>query len=627
MIIYKSDAIGFRQAVENNNITREIENAFISKMCKRPSYGEKSAWNNSMQFMEKIVRLSQVADDCGILIEFNIPSTSKRIDFIITGQDEDSNDNFIIIELKQWENAEATEKNDIVKAYIGKRIRETPHPSYQVWSYKQMLNDMNEAVYENNLIGYSCVYMHNYLEKNPEPLKENRYKEFTQEAPLFFIEDSKKLQDFVYKYVGKGKGMEILYRIENGRIKPSKKLIEHIDGLFKGNSEFVLLDEQKVAYETIISLAKMQKVKRTIIVRGGPGTGKSVISMNALGSLIKCGLNAKFIAPNASFRTVMLEQLTNKNPRSKGRIRSLFAGSGQFYDASENTFDVLIVDEAHRLKNENAYQYYGKNQIEDIIKAAKVSIFFIDDNQRIRPEDIGSTDEIKRIAAIYGSKVYELTLNAQFRCSGAEGFVNWIDDVLQIRETANFNGWDKEAFNFEVMDGPHDVYEKIKEKAKQGYKARMLAGYAWPWTSEKDGNRNGEVNDVCIPEHNFEMPWNGRAVSYTWAINEDGIKQIGCVHTSQGLEFDYVGVIVGNDLKFNADSMKLYADIDEYKDKPGKKGLSDKPGKLTELIKNIYKILFSRGIKGCYVYCRDSSLQKYIKERLLMIEQTNERVI
>lgn len=589
-------------------------------MGKRPSYGEKTAWNNSLQFMEKIIRKSQVADDCGILIEFNIPSTSRRIDFIISGQDVDNNDNFIIIELKQWDNAESTEKNGIVKAYINKANREIPHPSYQAWSYKQTLTDMNEAIYANNLIGHSCVYLHNYFEKNPEPLKENKYIEYIQEAPLFFSSDYQKLQEFVYRYVGKGKGMEILYRIENGKIKPSKKLIEHVDGLFKGNLEFVLLDEQKVAYETIMSLAKMQEVKRTIIVRGGPGTGKSVISMNALGSLIKSSLNVKFDAPNASFRTVMIEQLTNKSPKSKGRIRSLFAGSSQFYDAKENTFDVLIVDEAHRLKNQDAYQYYGKNQVEDIIKSARVSVFFVDDNQRIRPEDIGSTDEIRRVAASYESKIYEIKLNAQFRCSGAEGFINWIDDVFQIKETGNFNGWDKESFDFEILDNPNKVYEKIKDKAELGYKARLLAGYAWPWTSEKDGNRNGEVYDVNIPEYDFKMPWNGRAVSYTWAINEDGINQIGCVHTSQGLEFDYVGVIIGYDLKFDTDNMELYACFDEYKDTMGKKGLKDKQGKLTELVKNIYKILFSRGMKGCYVFCRDVNLQTHLKERLKMTE-------
>jgi DUF2075 family protein len=604
------------QAVDNNKITMEIENAFINTLGKKPNIAERRAWNNSMQFMERIIRNSKVAHDCGILIEFNIPSTSKRIDFIIAGHDENNNQNFVIIELKQWDDAQATDKEDLVVAYIGGNKREVPHPSYQAWSYKQFLYDMNEAVYMNNLQGYTCAYLHNYRESNPEPLKMSQYKGLIREAPLFFSDDNHKLQEFLYKHVGRGNGMHLLYQIENGKIRPSKKLIEHVDSLFKGNSNFILLDEQKVAYETIISLAKKQDTKRTIIIQGGPGTGKSVISMNSLGELLKNKLNVKFVAPNASFRNVMIEMLAKQNPRGKARIKSLFAGSGQFYNSQANLFDVIIVDEAHRLKGKGAYQYQGENQIEDIIKASWINVFFIDDTQRIRPDDIGSVAEIRSIAEKYSSEVYELKLVAQFRCSGAQGFINWVDDTLQIRETGNFNGWDKEAFEFEILDTPDEVYEKIKKKVEAGYNARMLAGYAWPWTKGEDGNQNGEVPDVIIEEHGFKMPWNGRSISQTWAIHEDGVNQIGCVHTSQGLEFDYVGVIIGNDLKFNPDTMELYADYGEYKDSQGKKGLKNNRRKLTELVKNVYKILLSRGMKGCYVFCRDQNLQTYLKKRL-----------
>nr|WP_315370780.1 DNA/RNA helicase domain-containing protein [Paenibacillus xylanexedens] len=248
------------------------------------------------------------------------------------------------------------------------------------------------------------------------------------------------------------------------------------------------------------------------------------------------------------------------------------------------------MDEAHRLKGKGAYQYLGENQIEDIIKASKVNVFFIDDFQRIRPEDIGSIDEIKRLAALYDSEVHEYSLAAQFRCSGAEGFLNWVDDALQIRPTANFDGWDQDSFEFKLVDTPNEVYDLIKSKNDQGYKSRMLAGFAWNWTADKEGNRNGEIPDVTIEEHRFAMPWNARSISSTWAIHESGIDQIGCVHTSQGLEFDYVGVIIGNDLKYDSDKMELYSDYDEYKDRMGKRGLKFKNEELTKLIKNIYKI-------------------------------------
>jgi len=565
-----------------------------------------------MQFMERVIRNSKIPDDCGILIEYNIPATSKRIDFIVTGQDEAGNNNFIIVELKQWESAKATDRENVVLAYIGGRERETTHPSYQAWSYRQYLEDMNEAVYSQQLIGYSCAYLHNYRAPQPDPLLQEQYQPIVRKAPLFRSEDAQKLQEFIYKHTGQGKGINLLYLIENGKIRPSKKLIDHVDGLLRGHEEFTLLDEQKVAYESIMSAAKDTTKKKTIIVKGGPGTGKSVISINALGGLLKRKLNVKFVAPNAAFRSAMVETLAKKQPKHKTRVRNLFAGSGQFVHSPANFFDVLIVDEAHRLKGKGAYMYQGENQVEDIIKASKVNVFFIDDFQRIRPDDIGTVEEIKRVARLYGSEMYEYTLSAQFRCSGAEGFLNWIDHIFQIRETGNFDGWDQDAFQFVLLDSPHSVYNQIKSRVKEGYKARMLAGYAWDWTPARDGNPNGEVEDVDIPEHQFKMPWNGRALT-TWAIDERGIDQIGCVHTSQGLEFDYVGVIIGYDLRYDPVKGKIYADYEEYKDKQGKKGLKNNNKELTKLIKNIYKVLISRGIKGCYLYCRDPELQKYIR--------------
>lgn len=620
MIIYQSSALEFRNSVDNNQIVFDIEKQFIEKYGKHVSDSEKSSWNNSLKFMETIVRNSKVADDCGVLIEYGIPASSKRIDFVISGCDQQDEANFVIIELKQWSKAQATDKLNVVQSYVGSNVRDLTHPSYQAWSYKQHIMDMNEAVYSQNIIGHSCAYLHNYQESKPEPLTQSQYQEIIKESPIYFRQDHLKLQDFLYKFVGKGKGLEILYRIENGKIKPSKKLIDYVSSMFAGNKEFIMLDEQLVAYSNIIYAAKEAKCRTTIIVKGGPGTGKSVISMNAFGELLKNEKNIKFVAPNASFRTVILESLVKNKKQGRQRMSGLFAGSSSFYNTPEKTFDVIIVDEAHRLKGKGAYMYQGINQIEDIIHASNINVFFIDDNQRIRPDDIGCVNEIKKIADRYKSKVIEFELEAQFRCAGAEGFMNWVDHTLQIRDTANYDGWDKGTFDFAIMDTPNAVYEKIKEKTKNGKNARMLAGFAWKWTADKEGNNNGQIDDVVIEKHQFRMPWNARSNSTTWAIQEGGIEQIGCIHTSQGLEFDYVGVIIGDDLKFNSSKMELYSSYDNYFDAMGKRGLKDNPVELIKLIKNIYKVLLSRGMKGCYIYCCDKELDGYIRGRLSKME-------
>jgi DUF2075 family protein/thymidine kinase len=564
--------------------------------------------------MERIVRKSGVADDCGILLEYTIPATSKRIDFIITGKNENGQDNFVIVELKQWQNAECTQKDGIVKTLLGGSIRETTHPSYQANAYKLFLKDFNEHINEEEVDAHSCAYLHNYPERIPEPLKASVYKELVEDTPLYLKDDYEKLEKFLRDHVGSGKGEAILYKIEKGRIRPSKKLIEHVSSMFEGNSEYVLLDEQKVAYELACDIATTARFKSIVIISGGPGTGKSVISVNLLGGLLKKNLNTVFVAPTSSFRTVVMSQLARSH--SKNRIAHLFKGSSGFLETAPNAFDVVVVDEAHRLKNKMAYQYKGENQIRDIVNAARVTIFFVDENQMIRPEDIGSVSEIKRIAQEFGANVYETELSAQFRCAGAEGYVNWLDDVLGIRETANFDGWDKGSFDFRIFDNPNDLYTAAKQKNDEGGKARLLAGYAWGWTGADEGNANAEVCDVEVPELGFKLPWNSRQVGTTWAIDSSGVEQVGCIHTSQGLEFDYVGVIIGDDLRYDLRFDKFIVDWNAYKDKKGKQGLKNEPEKLSKLVRNVYKVLMTRGMKGCYVYFTNKETEKYFKQRI-----------
>jgi DUF2075 family protein len=269
--------------------------------------------------------------------------------------------------------------------------------------------------------------------------------------------------------------------------------------------------------------------------------------------------------------------------------------------------------------------YKGKNQVDDVIRSSRVTILFVDDNQQIRPVDIGSTHEIRRLAKHYQADLIELKLSAQFRCAGAEGFLNWISDVLQIEHTANFDGWDTTNFDFQIFETPHQVYEAIQVKALNGFKSRLLAGYAWNWTSEKEGNSSGQVKDVTIEECDFAMPWNKRSSRELWAIQPDGLNYVGCIHTSQGLEFDHVGVIIGNDLKYDPIQKFVYADASEYKDSTGKKGISKNPEELKRLIKNIYRVLCSRGMKGCYIYCRNPELNRYFKQRFSQVN-VNETV-
>ena len=267
MILYKDTAIGFRNDVDENKIVDILRQSFRTKLGLDPSR-EFSSWFNSLRAMETVVRKSKISDDCGVLIEYKIPLTSRRIDFVVSGEGEDASRNFVVIELKQWQKARETRKDGVVGTYLGGGMVETTHPSYQAQAYKVLIQEYNENVQDRDIKLSSCAYLHNYTESDPEPLKADIYADLVRDTPLYLKDDSKKLQDFLKDHVGRGNGMEILYDIQNGRIRPSKKLIEHISSMFDGNSEFILIDNQKVAYETALDLARSVEEKTVLVVKG-----------------------------------------------------------------------------------------------------------------------------------------------------------------------------------------------------------------------------------------------------------------------------------------------------------------------------------------------------------------------
>ncbi len=626
MILYNDSLEAFRNHVDNNQIGDTLAHEFFLRLGYHPSPSEQNSWNHSLRFMETAVRRAQLPGDCGVMIEYKIPTTSKRIDFLLTGQNRFGKDHFVLVELKQWSEARKSSVNNLVNTFIGGANRDVLHPSFQVLTYEKFLSHMNEAIHKGRIVGKACAYLHNFTRREPEPLLDESFEDLTASAPLFFKDDAEKLQAYLKEFLSGGNGRKISYVIENGRLRPSKKLMDTVAGLFKGNDEFILLDDQVVAYETILhECLNTKRGKKVIIVEGGPGTGKSVVSMNVFGKVLGDEKNVVFVAPNAAFRITMIEKLSQGKAGNKTYLGNLFKGSSAFFDLPDNFYEAIIVDEAHRLKGKGTYMYRGENQVEDIIRSSKVSVFFVDDSQQIRPDDIGSTSEIERVAVQYGAPIKRIKLQTQFRCSGAEGYVNWITDVLQIEETANAEGWDMESFDFRILDTPQQVQDLILEKDKEG-KARMLGGYAWPWTSMKNGNPDAEIDDVVIEEHDFKMPWNSRRLGSKWAIELEGINQLGCIHTSQGLEFDYVGVLFGNDIRFDPEANQVYADYSSYYDNTGKKNLRESPEKLTEYIRNIYKVLCTRGMKGCYIYVQDDNLRQYIKSRHFAAQKNEYRL-
>lgn len=620
MLVYESIKSNFVNDVDLNQITDKILNKFKEVFHRGTSESEINSWRESMLRMRGVLADKDIPDTTGVAIEFNIPHTSKRIDFLLSGFDKNKNNSIIIIELKQWTHADAVlDKDGIVSTVTGKALREVPHPSYQAWSYASLINSYNQDVYNRNVGLHPCAFLHNYDLTEGDPIISEQYKCYIDVAPMFGSKDFEKLRNFIKKYITEGDDKEGLYIIENGKIKPSKMLQDSFSSVLKGNKEFVLIDNQKVIYEEALRIgvnSHLEDKKNVLIVEGGPGTGKSVLAINLLKQFLNRGFNSFYVTKNSAPREVFKAKL--KIDKMSG-LNNLFKGSGSFYDCESNSFDVLIVDEAHRLnKKSGRFSNLGENQIKEIINASKFSIFFIDENQRVTLKDIGSIAEIKKYANYYDAGIYIMELKSQFRCDGSDGYLAWLDNTLEIRETANYDLDDK--YDFKVFDNPNELRKAIMEKNKINNKSRLVAGYCWNWIS--DGKNKSDIYDIEIPEYDFGMSWN-LGNSKTWAIDEASVNEVGCIHTCQGLEFDYVGVIIGDDLRYENNHIvtdyKKRAKTDQSLkgiNKIAKEDGYEEAEKIADtIIKNTYKTLMTRGMKGCYVYCTNKELEEYLKEK------------
>ena len=610
MIIYKDSVANFHRDVFQGVIANKLEGLFLEYNIGKESRGEYRSWNNSLEVVSSTLKYSNVNEDLQVAIEYQIPLTSKRVDFLISGIDDSNNETVVAIELKQWDKVEKTNLENCIKTYVDGRNDVRPHPSQQILSYCQLISNFNVSVQEDGINMVPCAFLHNYPVEHRDVLEDESYSYVVSKAPLFYKTDREALGEFVKKHVKKPADRDLFEVIDNGKLRPSKALQDSILGLLEGKEEFVMVDEQQVAYATITKLVKdniRKGGKYTIIVRGGPGTGKSVIAIQTMAKLLSEGYAASYMTKNAAPREVFGIKLTEGHKDKKYIAGILKSPISLERSTRENIYPCLLVDESHRL-----CERYGHNQIDDIIRSSQINVFFIDEDQRVTTKDKGTVDAIKHFADIHHSRVIDdpsLTLKSQFRCNGSDGYMQFLDNVLGIRETPN-TSLDGLDYDIRIFDSPRVMQEELRKINLISNKARIVAGYCYEWISESVSS----AYDIWL-EDGFKAQWNLRG-GQPFAIADTSFEQVGCIHTCQGLEFDYVGVIIGQDLRFeNGQVITDQSKIAESDKSSGIRTCKDKA--LADLlIRNTYKTLMSRGQKGCFVYCEDTSLRKYLKSKI-----------
>jgi len=620
MRLYAGAIPEFVSDTTRNEITGILATSFRTALGRDPAPSERHSWSNSLGKLKDVIVEARL-EDAGILLEFQLPFSALRLDAMLTGRDTNGEARAEIVELKQWDSSGLTDVPDVVSTRFGGALVRTLHPSVQVGRYERYLAEGHTAFYGDGAVALgSLAYLHNYHPKPSDPLLDPRFSANLSSSPVYFASDFDTLSERLWSRISHGGGLAVLKRIDDGKLRPSKKLMDHVSGVIKGTPEYVLLDEQLVAFQEVATAARIglqDGKERCLIVRGGPGTGKSVIALNLMAALLKEGINVRHATGSAAF-TGTLRRVVG------ARAEVQFDYFNSYSGAAENSIDLLISDEAHRIRTTSASRYTKKSartdrsQVEELLSVARVSAFFLDDLQSVRPGEVGSTELIRTNADRMGIPVTVIDLTAQFRCMGSESFVKWLDSILGLRVSDIAKLPASSEFDFRIVESPHELDAMIHSRAKDGDSARMTAGFCWPWS---DPNPDGSLPlDVQIGE--FEKPWNAKPrathlakdvpVSSLWAHDRRGLGQIGCVYTAQGFEFDYVGVIWGDDVVWDPSLPGWRGNPKKSEDSVVRRAGT----RFRDLALRTYRVLLSRGIKGCYVSFTDPGTRAHFEELL-----------
>ena len=430
MYLYQGAVKEFIRDAQLNRLADKIDEAYAIEKGHHANKGELNSWRNSLQQMSNVFTLAELGPQ-GVLVELQLPLTSKRLDVMVAGKRTSANgggptDNAIIIELKQWSHVDESSMTEhVAVAFAGGSPKDTLHPSAQVHRYEQFLRDMSELFASGDVGLSSLAFLHNLdrTSSGAAPLYDPKFKELLSTSPIYAQDQIEELARHLAEQVGAGDSTELIEKISSSEYRPSKKLLDHVASVISNEKAFVLLDEQVTAYMAVhdeLQRASKKSKPSTFIINGGPGTGKSLIALQLLASAAAEGKTVAHATGSRAFTEGLRKRV---GPRA-GQLMKYF---NSFMKKGE-PFDLLVADEAHRIRETSANQWTkkedrGGSQIEELLDSAKIAAFFIDDRQVVRPGEVGSAALIREASAKRGQPVFEYVLAAQFRCGGSVTYV------------------------------------------------------------------------------------------------------------------------------------------------------------------------------------------------------------
>jgi hypothetical protein len=607
-LLFRESAASVATRILEGSLTLHLTENFRHQHGRRAGQSEIRSWERSLPALVNALMEAGLGE-VEVLIEYSLPLSSKRADAVLAGVHPTTGEpSYVVVELKQW-SAAYLEEDEPLLCRIDAYPAPVLNPIEQVRGYCEYLLSFNAALERMPKSLAGVAYLHNATESRIAGL---RTVEEDLHGSMYTADQRGAFLDFLRSRLAATSGAEAADVLRDAKIRPSKQLMAVAADEIRDREQFVLLAEQRVAYEKVMSAvreAKRGKHKKVIVVTGGPGSGKSVIAMSLLGELYRRGDTAYHATGSASFTKTMRKVAGRK----KREVQELFKYFNSFMDAEPNAIDVLICDESHRLRKTSANRYTkaelrtGRSQVSELIDAAQVPVFLLDQHQVVRPGEMGTKEEIQRAAALEGLDCEVVELDGQFRCGGSDAYEKWVVDLLRL-DGGTPSRWEPDGkLELRTAESPQELEDFLVARRAEDYGARMSAGYCWKWTTKVTPDMTALPTDVVIGD--WARPWNvygdrsvlGAPPSPLWATDPAGFGQVGCVYTAQGFEYDWSGVIIGPDLVWRTDHWVV--DRSASKDPIFTKATPD--SEIKRLIRNTYKVLLTRGMVGTIIYSTD----------------------
>lgn len=599
-----------RVADDPDSLVETMLQQYMSDYQTAVGESEQRSWRNSLPALAEDLAAAGL-DAVDVLLEYALPLTSQRADVILAGtHPETGNPSFVVVELKQWTAAEPFEGDDALVSVTG-LPEPVLHPARQVDGYRRYLTNYLVNLHDHEDWVDAVAYLHGAeSDQGVSGILKGG------DVPVFTGGRREALRSYLKERLSGGGSAEVLL---GSAVRPSTKLMQVAADEVRDREQFILLGDQQLAVDMIRhEVHRAGTKKRVIVVSGGPGSGKSAIALSALGELAREGKTVLHATGSRSFTQTMRKVAGHRSRDTQ----SLFKYFNSFTKALPDEIDVLIADEAHRIRQTSNNRFTraadrsDRLQIDELISAARVPVFLLDDHQVVRKGELGSVREIEAFARAQGLEVVRIELDEQFRCGGSAAYVDWVEQILGLNDGVPFEAAlpDDDPLVVEVVDSPWELERCLRERNDNGYTARISAGYCWQWS---DAKRDGLVDDVVIGD--WARPWNNKEdrrvgtapPSALWATQEGGFDQVGCVYTAQGFEFDWAGVIIGPDLVWRDGRFETVRSANKDPHFRNPKTVPDEDFDL--LVRHVYKVLLTRGMIGTILYSPDAQTREALR--------------